>query len=55
MKKKRQNKKTVKDCDGATLLELEKQGLIPENIHLSDSINMKEGTFKNTSKENKDI
>jgi len=41
------NKKIKKLQDGVTLKELEEKGLIPKNLHLFDSIDMKELNLKN--------
>lgn len=41
-KKKKQNKKIREKYGSVTLKELEDKGLVPENFHLFDSIEMKE-------------
>ena len=40
-KKKNENKK-IRDKNTMTLKEMEEQGIVPENFHLYDSVEMKE-------------
>lgn len=41
-KKKKQNKKIREEYGSVTLKELEDKGLVPENFHLFDHVEMKE-------------
>ena len=40
-KKKKENKK-IRDKNTTTLKEMEEKGIVPENFHLYDSVDMKE-------------
>ena len=46
-KKKKENKK-IRDKNTMTLKEMEEQGIVPENFHLYDSVEMKEYNSKFT-------
>ena len=44
-KKKKKNKK-IRDKNTMTLKEMEEQGIVPENFHLFDGVEMKEWQAK---------